>query len=167
MWCIYTTRHLSAIKRWNVATCDNTEGSWEYHVKQKKPEGKRQEPYIYTHMWDIKPKATTKIKQTHRNRQQYSGYKRGRDVEEKMRRVKRLKSNLKKPRSFCTKDTCNAVLHLTHCFACTDVTGRAVISHKLNQVNRTFIQIARYKSLSKCVIVLLQSSKKSKVNIWL
>ena len=30
----------------------------EYYAKQNKSDGKRQEPYDFIHMWDIKQKAT-------------------------------------------------------------------------------------------------------------
>ena len=37
---------------------------------------KSQQPYDFTHMWDIKLKATDKQTKTHRHRQQYGGYQR-------------------------------------------------------------------------------------------
>ena len=56
------------------------DGSWEYHAKWNKADGKSQEPYDYTHMWDIKLKTTdekttdektrqTNTHKTHRHRQ--------------------------------------------------------------------------------------------------
>lgn len=32
--------------------------SWEYHAKQKKSDENGQEPYDFTHVWNIIPKAT-------------------------------------------------------------------------------------------------------------
>ena len=37
---------------------DNIDESGEYHAKQNKSDGKSREPYEFTHMWDIKLKAT-------------------------------------------------------------------------------------------------------------
>ena len=49
---------LSHKKRWNTAICDNMGGAWEYHAKRNKSDGKCQEPYDFTYMWNIKLKAT-------------------------------------------------------------------------------------------------------------
>ena len=60
--------------KWQCFTMD---GSWEYHAKWNKSDRKSQKPYDYTHMWDIKLKATNEqIRQTktHRHRQQYGSY---------------------------------------------------------------------------------------------
>ena len=43
----YTIEYYSAI-RWNTATCDNVDGSWEYHAKQSKSDRKSQESYDFT-----------------------------------------------------------------------------------------------------------------------
>ena len=41
--------------------CNNMAGSWGYHAKWSKSD-KGQEPYDFTHMWDMKQKATIKPK---------------------------------------------------------------------------------------------------------
>ena len=48
-------------KKWNIAICDNMDGSWEYHAKWNKSDGRGQEPNDFTHMWDISQKATHKL----------------------------------------------------------------------------------------------------------
>ena len=57
------------------------DGSWGYHAKRNKSDGKTRKPYDFTHMWDIKLEATNEqarqIK-THRPRQQYNSYQRER-----------------------------------------------------------------------------------------
>ena len=45
-------------KRWNAAIGDNMNGSWEYHAKWNKSGRKGQEAYDFTHMWNIKQKAS-------------------------------------------------------------------------------------------------------------
>ena len=40
---------LSHKKRWNIAICDSMHGSWEYHSKRNKFDGKIQEPSDFTH----------------------------------------------------------------------------------------------------------------------
>lgn len=45
------------------------DGSWKYYAKWDKSDGKGQEPYAFTQMWDVKQKATIEqTKQTHRHR---------------------------------------------------------------------------------------------------
>ena len=44
-------------KEWNTAICYNVDGSWEYHAKHSKSDGKREESYDFTHRWVIKQKA--------------------------------------------------------------------------------------------------------------
>ena len=64
-------------KRWNTSICDNVYGPWEYHGKQNKSDRKGQEPYDFTHMWDIKLKSTkeqTRQTKTRRHRPQCGGY---------------------------------------------------------------------------------------------
>ena len=55
--------------------------SWEDHAKPNKSDRKSQDPYNFTHMWDIKLKeqVNKQEKQTeiHRYRQWYGGYQRG------------------------------------------------------------------------------------------
>lgn len=46
MWYIYRVGYYLAIKWWNVAICDNTDGSSVYHAKWNKPEGKGQEQIL-------------------------------------------------------------------------------------------------------------------------
>lgn len=55
VWCIHTMTYHSAV-RWNTATCNTTDGSWEYHAKRGKSDKKG--PYDFTQMWDMKLKAT-------------------------------------------------------------------------------------------------------------
>ena len=73
--------YFSHKKRWNAAICDNMGGPWECHAKQNKSDRKRQESYDFTHMWDLKLKATKeqtrkKPNENHRHRQHYGGYQR-------------------------------------------------------------------------------------------
>ena len=37
---------------------DNIDGSWEYHAKWNKSDGKGEKLYDFSHMWDIKQEAT-------------------------------------------------------------------------------------------------------------
>ena len=56
IWVVHIHKiPLSRKKRWNTAIGDNMDGSWEYHVES---DGKSQEPYDFTHMWNIKLTAT-------------------------------------------------------------------------------------------------------------
>ena len=57
---IYNRILLSYKRRWNTAICDNMDGSWESHAKKNKSNKKSQEPYDFTHICDIKQKATNK-----------------------------------------------------------------------------------------------------------
>ena len=59
--CAYNGILLSHKKLWNIVICDSMDGSWEYHTKWNKSDGKGQKPYDFIHMWDIKQKATSKI----------------------------------------------------------------------------------------------------------
>ena len=54
-------------KRWNTSICENMDGSWKYHAKRNKSERKIQEPYDFTHMWDIQAKATNEPKKTNKD----------------------------------------------------------------------------------------------------
>ena len=47
-------------KRWNTATCDNIDESQEHYAMWSKSERKSQEQYDFTHICDIKLKATNK-----------------------------------------------------------------------------------------------------------
>ena len=59
---------LSCIKRWDIATCNNMNGSWEYYAKQSKSDRKGQKQYDCIHMWAIKWKATNQqTRQTNKN----------------------------------------------------------------------------------------------------
>ena len=56
---IYNRRLFSNKKKWwLIAICNNMDGSREYHAKWNKSDSKGQEPYDFTHMRDIKQKAT-------------------------------------------------------------------------------------------------------------
>ena len=72
--------YYSAIKRWNLAICDDMDGPWGYYAKWNKSHEERQILYDFTHMWSIKKKVNeqTKQKQTHRYREQSSGYQKER-----------------------------------------------------------------------------------------
>ena len=55
------------------------DASQEYLATQNKSDGKSQEPYDFTHMWDIKLKSTneqTRQTKTSRHRQHCHGYQR-------------------------------------------------------------------------------------------
>ena len=52
---------LSQETRCTTAVCDNAEGSVEYYAKRKKSDREGQEPYDFSHMWDVKQKATNKL----------------------------------------------------------------------------------------------------------
>ena len=49
-------------KWWTITICNNVDGSWEYHAKWNKSDGKKQEPHDFTHMWNVKQKATNEQK---------------------------------------------------------------------------------------------------------
>ena len=50
MWFIYTIEYYAAIKKWNLAICNNINGSTEYNAKQNKLVRERQIPYDFTQM---------------------------------------------------------------------------------------------------------------------
>ena len=56
---VYNGTLFSHQKRWNAAICYNMDGSWEYHAKGNKSDRKGQEPHDFTHLWDLKLKATS------------------------------------------------------------------------------------------------------------
>ena len=55
---------------------------WTYQAKWNKSDGERKTLYDFTYVWNIKNKQT-KQKETHRCREQSSGYHRGRGSWEK------------------------------------------------------------------------------------
>ena len=48
---------LGSFARW-LDKEDVVHGPWVYHAKQNKSDRKSQEPYYFTHMWDVTLKAT-------------------------------------------------------------------------------------------------------------
>ena len=50
-----TTTYL-AIKRWNLAICNNMNGPWGYYIKWNKQDWERQIPYGFTHKQNMKKK---------------------------------------------------------------------------------------------------------------
>ena len=71
-------------EKWNPATCDNVDGSWEYHVQWNKSDRKSQEPYDFTMILFVGYKTESnkwvkkknKQTETYRHRQQSGGYQR-------------------------------------------------------------------------------------------
>ena len=67
IYCIYIYVHiyinthngilLSHKKEWNLAICNNTDGATEYNAKQNKSVRKRQIPYDFTHVWNLRKKT--------------------------------------------------------------------------------------------------------------
>ena len=66
-------------KKWNLAICDNTDGSRGYYTKWSKSDKERQIPHDSTYMWNLKNKRNeqTKQKQAHRYREQTGGCQMG------------------------------------------------------------------------------------------
>ena len=48
------------------------DGSWEYHMKWNRSDGKGQKLHDFTSLWKVK--QTNKTEQTHRYKQQNGGY---------------------------------------------------------------------------------------------
>ena len=44
-------------KKWNLAICNNMDGTREYNVKQDKSNRERHIPYVFTHMWNLRNKT--------------------------------------------------------------------------------------------------------------
>ena len=72
---------LSHKKEWNFATCSNMDGLGRHYAKWSKSDRERQILYDITYMWNPKKYNKlvniTKMKQTHRYREQTSGYQSG------------------------------------------------------------------------------------------
>ena len=62
---VYIHNGILAIKKWNLAICDNMDGPQGDYAKWNKSDREIQIPYDFTHMWNIKTqnKWTYKIKQ--------------------------------------------------------------------------------------------------------
>jgi hypothetical protein len=43
-----------SLRRWNLVTCDNMDGTGDYYAKWNKPGTERQLPCYLTHMWNLK-----------------------------------------------------------------------------------------------------------------
>ena len=70
---------LSHNKEWNSAICNTMDGPREYYAKWNQADRERQILYVISCMWNLKNKTNdvTKQKQTHRYREQTSGYQWG------------------------------------------------------------------------------------------
>ena len=44
-------------KEWNLAICNNMDGTRMYYAKRNKPVRERQLSYDFTHMWNLKNKT--------------------------------------------------------------------------------------------------------------
>ena len=81
MWCIYICDGilLSHKKEWDVVTHSHMDGLGGYYAKWNKSDRERQILYDIIYVWNIKNKLVniTEKKQTHRYREQTSGYQRG------------------------------------------------------------------------------------------
>ena len=73
---------LSQKKEWNFAICSNIDGLGRHYAEGNKSDRERQILYDITYMWNLKKYNKlvnkTKKKQTHRYREQTSGYQWGR-----------------------------------------------------------------------------------------
>lgn len=49
MWSIYTLKYYSAIKKWNLAICDNTDESWAHYAKWDKSD--RKTSTVFYHLY--------------------------------------------------------------------------------------------------------------------
>ena len=54
--------YYSAIKKGNLAICDNMDRLGGYYAKWNKPDRKRQIPYDFIYMWNLKNKTISKQK---------------------------------------------------------------------------------------------------------
>ena len=54
---IYNGILLSDQKEWNLAICNNIDGTRVYYAKQNKPVRKRQISHDFTHMWNLRNKT--------------------------------------------------------------------------------------------------------------
>ena len=54
---IYKMKYNSAIKKWNFAICDNMYEPSGYYAKWNKSDRKRQVPYDFTYMWNLRNKT--------------------------------------------------------------------------------------------------------------
>ena len=57
MWCIYAMEYYSAIKKWNLAICNDVARARMYYTKWNKSIRERQIPYDFTYMWKLKNKT--------------------------------------------------------------------------------------------------------------
>ena len=55
MWCIHRMEHYSVVRKDGILAFATTRID---HAQQNKSHSREQEPYDFTHMWDIKQKAT-------------------------------------------------------------------------------------------------------------
>ena len=61
--CICTMEYHSAIKRINLAICNNRNGPKRYYAKRSKSERQRQMLYDFTYFWNLKNKIDEQSKQ--------------------------------------------------------------------------------------------------------
>ena len=54
IWYIYAMEHYTAIKKWNNAMCNNTDGLRYYQTQWSKLEREREIPYDIIYMWNLK-----------------------------------------------------------------------------------------------------------------
>ena len=86
MWYTHTHIYMYGIllshkKEWNNAICSNMDGPRDYHTKWSKSDRERQILYVISYMKNLKNWSKrfyiTKQKQSHRQREQRSGYQWG------------------------------------------------------------------------------------------
>ena len=57
MWYIHIMEYYSAIKKINLAICNDVDGARMYYAKQNKSRRERPIPYDFTHTWDLRNKT--------------------------------------------------------------------------------------------------------------
>jgi len=57
-------------KEWNLAICNNMDGTREYHAKWNKSVRERQMPYDLTYMWNLRNKTNEQRKKKKRKANQ-------------------------------------------------------------------------------------------------
>ena len=74
---VYTMEYYSVIKKeWNLAICDNMDGSRRFYAKWNKSDRERQILYDFTYIWNFKNKWTNITKQSYRYTEQTGGCQR-------------------------------------------------------------------------------------------
>ena len=54
--------YLAIKKKWNLAICNNMDGSREYNAKWNKSVREKQIPYDFIHVWNLRNKTNEQIK---------------------------------------------------------------------------------------------------------